>query len=79
MPELLGRIHEGVLDVRIWGAQSELLEVFNELKDAYNLRLETGHYSAAKERRDLHEAFLERAATMGVRRKDAERLFRRWF
>jgi hypothetical protein len=78
-PEILSRIHEGRLEQRIFGAQTELRAIFDEMKAAYSARLETGRFSAAKERRDLHQAFLDAAAQMGVRAKDAERMFRSWF
>jgi hypothetical protein len=48
-----------------------------ELKTAYAERAETGYYSAAKERRDLKEAFIDRCLAEGMKRGEAKRMFER--
>lgn len=76
--ELVVRLIDGRPEIALPGAAGVLSDHIRMLQDAFRERLATGRYDVAKERRDLRDAFLDRAAELGVKRKDAERLYRRW-
>jgi hypothetical protein len=77
MADTIARIVDGRLEFARFGARDQLASFMQELKTAYAERAETGYYSAAKERRDLKEAFIDRCLAEGMKRGEAKRMFER--
>lgn len=79
MSSILGRFANGRLETAHENVWQELLDWLDEAKRAYNIRLRSGNFHAAKERADTKQAFLEFALGKGVKRGDALALYRRHF